>query len=141
MKSYEKDQKEFIAALKKILRDKYSEAVKQARAAKEGYLAGIENPTARDINLAGACANRVMLQHASAFGVPSVTQYIKDKKEVAAQKKNAPIAQKEKFKRLRSANDVQANPGNFKHSKKIPASAGFSLNDSLETTYQQAMQR
>ncbi|KZN64203.1 hypothetical protein N473_15665 [Pseudoalteromonas luteoviolacea CPMOR-1] len=137
MKSYEKDQKEFVAEVKAILGCDYSMALVEARKAKNDYLLGITEPTARDLNQAKAAGNRVLLQHAKLHGVPSVTQQIKDKKQAEADRRNRPKAQKERFKSLKIANDVAANAGNFKHSKKVPQSQGFSLNDSLEQTYQQ----
>ena len=134
-KSYEQDQKEFIRALKEILGSDYQNALVAAKAAKAAALKGIKNPTPKQLGFATAEANRAMARAAKACGVDSVPQYIKDQKEAAKNKH----AQRNKSHR-QAANrmqDVKASPGNFT-SKKVPANQGFSLNEQLEKTFNNA---
>ncbi|MAD75650.1 MAG: hypothetical protein CML20_12830 [Rheinheimera sp.] len=138
MKSYEQDQKEFIRALKQILGSDYQAALVDAKAAKAAALDGISNPTPKQIGFATAEANRAMARAAKAHGVDSVPQYSKDQKE-AAKNKHA-NRNKSHSKNRQAANrmqDVKASPGNFT-SKKVPANQGYSLNEQLEKTYQNA---
>lgn len=134
MKSYERDQKEFIRALKQILGSDYQNALIDAKAAKAAALEGISNPTPKQIGFATAEANRAMAKAAKAHGVDSVPQYIKDQKEAAKSK----YAQRNKShsQNLQAANamNVKPNPGNFT-SNKMPANQGYSLNAELEKTY------
>eukprot|EP00487_Bulimina_marginata_P012555 TRINITY_DN8919_c0_g1_i1.p1 TRINITY_DN8919_c0_g1~~TRINITY_DN8919_c0_g1_i1.p1 ORF type:complete len:114 (+),score=21.76 TRINITY_DN8919_c0_g1_i1:278-619(+) len=83
MKSYEQDQKEFIRALKQILGSDYQNALVEAKNAKAAALAGIKEPTAKQLGFATAEANRAMTRAAKSHGVESVPQYIKDQKEQA----------------------------------------------------------
>ncbi len=138
MKSYEDDQKAFIRALKEILQKEYYKAVYEARNAKLAYLDGIENPSARDINQATAIGNRVMANAAKNAGVPSVPQYIKDKK--AATKEKIIEQNRARARHAKAANNldhVTATPGNFQ-SRKQPVVQGYSLVDSMEQTFNEA---
>ena len=138
MKSYEQDQKEFIRALKQILGSDYQNALTDAKQAKAAALDGIKNPTPKQIGFATAEANRAMARHAKAQGVDSVPQYIKDQKEAAKNKHaNRNKARSQNRQAANRMQDVKASPGNFT-SKKVPANQGYSLNEQLEKTYQNA---
>ena len=138
MKSYEQDQKEFIRALKEILGSDYQNALTDAKQAKAAALDGIKNPTPKQIGFATAEANRAMARHAKAQGVDSVPQYIKDQKEQAkgkhAQRNKSHSQNRQAANRMQN---IKASPGNFT-SNKVPANQGYSLNEQLEKTYQNA---
>ncbi|MCP4588369.1 hypothetical protein [Pseudoalteromonas sp.] len=137
-KSYEQDQKEFIRALKVILGAHYQAALADAQQAKAAALDGIKNPAPKQLGFATAEANRAMAKAAKACGVDSVPQYIKDQKEAA---KNKHAQRNKSHSQNRQADnrmqDVKASPGNFT-SKKVPANQGFSLNEQLEKTFNNA---
>tara|TARA_R100001377_G_scaffold13463_1_gene6799 strand:+ start:965 stop:1396 length:432 start_codon:yes stop_codon:yes gene_type:complete len=137
-KSYEQDQKEFIRALKEILGSDYQNALVAAKAAKAAALKGIKTPTPKQMGFATAEANRAMARAAKEHGIDSVPQYIKDQKEAAKNKHaNRNKAHSQNRQAANRMQDVKASPGNFT-SKKVPANQGYSLNEQLEKTYQNA---
>lgn len=137
MKSYEQDQKEFIRALKQILGSDYQNALVEAKNAKTAALAGIKEPTAKQLGFAIAEANRAMTRAAKSHGVESVPQYIKDQKEQAKGKHAQRSKAHSQNRQAAAMSSIKANPGNFK-SNKVPANQGYSLNAEMDKTFNNA---